>query len=132
MVGVFVIFTLAFKWIGSSSVIDLIYTLVGYTYGPLLGLYAFGMLTKHKPRSRFVPFIAILSPVLCYLLDTFTVNHFEYKFGYELLCSTVSSPSQDCGLHRDITNHLLKANTQTNIKNAYSHKCHCKYFLRTV
>ena len=85
MVGVFVIFTLAFKWIGSSSVIDLIYTLVGYTYGPLLGLYAFGMLTKHKPRSRFVPFIAILSPVLCYLLDTFTVNHFEYKFGYELL-----------------------------------------------
>ncbi|MBO4664935.1 MAG: sodium:solute symporter [Bacteroidaceae bacterium] len=85
MVAVFVFFTLLFKWIGSNSVIDLIYTLVSYTYGPLLGLYAFGMLTRRMPRPRLVPFIAIASPLLCYALDAFTLQHYGYKFGYELL-----------------------------------------------
>ncbi len=85
MVMVFVLFTLTFKWIGSNSVIDLIYTLVSYTYGPLLGMYAFGMITKFMPNEKFVPFIAIASPVLCYLLDYYTLNMYGYKFGYELL-----------------------------------------------
>ena len=85
MVAVFIFFTLLFKWVGSNSVIDLIYTLVSYTYGPLLGLYAFGMMTRRMPRPRFVPFIAIASPLLCYALDAFTLQHYGYKFGYELL-----------------------------------------------
>jgi len=59
--------------------------LVSYTYGPLLGLYAFGMLTRRMPRPRLVPFIAIASPLLCYALDAFTLQHYGYKFGYELL-----------------------------------------------
>lgn len=85
MVGVFIFFTLMFRWVGSTSVIDLIYTLVGYTYGPLLGMYAFGILTHRMPHDRFVPFIAISGPVLCYLLDTFALQYLGYKFGYELL-----------------------------------------------
>jgi len=85
MVGIFILFTLLFKWIGSNSVIDLIYTLVSYTYGPLLGLYAFGLLTKRNPRGWFVPVIAIAAPVMCYCLDSFVSQSFGYKFGYELL-----------------------------------------------
>lgn len=85
MVMVFVLFTLTFKWIGSNSVIDLIYTLVSYTYGPLLGMYAFGMITRRQPKECYVPFIAIASPVICYLLDYYTLLLYGYKFGYELL-----------------------------------------------
>lgn len=76
---------LAFKAIGSSSVIDLIYTLVSYTYGPLLGLFAFGIATKRAPRDRLVPLVSILSPLLCYAIDTATFRQTGYKFGYEML-----------------------------------------------
>ena len=76
---------LAFKAIGTGSAIDLIYMLVGYTYGPLLGLFAFGILTRRMPRERFVPFIAILSPVLCYMIDRLSQLFWNYRFGYELL-----------------------------------------------
>jgi len=85
MVGAFLLFTLAFKYVASNSVIDLIYTLVSYTYGPLLGLFAFGILTKSKPRNKVVPYVAVASPIICYILDYCAVQHFNYKFGYELL-----------------------------------------------
>ncbi|MCR5313692.1 MAG: sodium:solute symporter [Bacteroidaceae bacterium] len=85
MTAIFLLFTLVFKWIGSSSVIDLIYTLVSYTYGPLLGLFAFGIFTNRTPQGKFVPYIAVLSPVVCYLVDYFSLRIFGYKFGYELL-----------------------------------------------
>ena len=85
MFGAFVLCTLAFNAIGSGSVMDLIYTLVSYTYGPLLGLFAFGMLTKRKPCERFVPYIAIASPVVCYIIDYVVGQTTGYKFGYEML-----------------------------------------------
>lgn len=81
----FIIITLAFNSIDSDSVMDLIYTLVSYTYGPLLGLFAFGMLTKRKPKESYVPYIAIASPVICYVIDGVVGQLCGYKFGYEIL-----------------------------------------------
>lgn len=82
---VFVLFILAFKAIGSSSVIDAIYTLASYTYGPLLGLFAFGMATHRRPRDRAVPLVAILAPCVCGAIDWWTQHHTAYRCGYELL-----------------------------------------------
>lgn len=80
-----VVFILLFRFINQPSLIDTIYTLVSYTYGPLLGLFAFGMLTKRKAADRFIPWIAIASPVICLLLQTASKRWMGYTFGYELL-----------------------------------------------
>ena len=81
----FVAFILLFHMMNSSSVIDAIYTLCSYTYGPLLGLFAFALTTSRKPREGFVPFIALLSPCLCYVIDQTSQTLWNYRFGYELL-----------------------------------------------
>ena len=85
MMVAFLACTLAFNELGSGSVMDLIYTLVSYTYGPLLGLFAFGMFTKYQVRGSFVPYIAIASPIVCYIIDYATLHTTGYKFGYEML-----------------------------------------------
>jgi len=81
----FVACILAFEAIGSQSVIDTIYVLASYTYGPLLGLFVFGLFTKKIPTDRFVPYVAIASPVVCYLIDRGIFTATGYKFGYEML-----------------------------------------------
>lgn len=82
LLGVIVLF----RAINDRAVIDKLFTVAGYTYGPLLGLFAFGLFTPYKPIDRYVPLIAILSPVLCYLLSEYSVDIFNgYKFGFELL-----------------------------------------------
>ena len=80
-----VVCILAIRAAGSSSLIDAIYTIVSYTYGPLLGLFAFGLFTRRNVRDRLVPFVCIASPLLCFLLDQLCVSLFSYRFGYELL-----------------------------------------------
>lgn len=80
-----VVCILAIRAAGSSSLIDAIYTIVSYTYGPLLGLFAFGLFTRQKVRDGFVPFVCIASPLLCFLLDQLFASLFNYRFGYELL-----------------------------------------------
>ena len=82
---VFTVFIIVFRMVNSTNVIDAIYTLCSYTYGPLLGLFAFGLLTHRQPRDRYVPYIAVASPVICYLTDTLTTSLTGYTFGYELL-----------------------------------------------
>ena len=82
---VFFIVTLVFHWVGSGSVMDLIYTLVSYTYGPLLGLFAFGMFTRRHPRESLVPYVVIASPVICYIIDVAVRTTTGYQLGYELL-----------------------------------------------
>lgn len=69
----------------SPTVIDAIYIIASYTYGPLLGMFAFGLLTKRNTRDNIVPIVAVASPVLCYLLGSFTEMKWGYKMGYELL-----------------------------------------------
>ena len=83
--GVFVLFILLFKAINSTSLIDAIYIICGYTYGPLLGLFAYGLLTKRAVNDRMVPYIAVASPFLCYAIDYGVVQTIGYHFGYELL-----------------------------------------------
>lgn len=82
---VFIIFILLFRVLNSTSIIDAIYILCSYTYGPLLGLFAFGLLTKRQTNDRLVPYICVASPLLCYLLDWLVGFYTNYHFGYELL-----------------------------------------------
>lgn len=82
---VFGLFILLFKTLNSTSVIDAIYILCSYTYGPLLGLFAFGLFTRRKPCDKLVPYIAIASPIVCFALEKTAMQCWGYKFGYELL-----------------------------------------------
>ena len=81
----FVVFILGFKMVNSTSVIDAIYIICSYTYGPLLGLFAFGLFTHWQVKDRAVPYIAIVSPVICFAIETITKQITGYHFGYELL-----------------------------------------------
>lgn len=75
-----------FRAINDESVISALFRFAGYTYGPLLGLYAFGLFTRRRPRDRLVPLLAVLSPILSFLLSNFSQQLFNgYKFGFELL-----------------------------------------------
>lgn len=77
---------LIFRALNDRAVIDKLFTIAGYTYGPLLGLYAFGLFTKRNVNDRITPFIAILSPAVCWILSRYSVELFNgYKFGFELL-----------------------------------------------
>ncbi len=75
-----------FRAINDRAVIDKLFTVAGYTYGPLLGLYTFGLFTKYGLKDKWVPVIALLSPIICYVLSAYSVDIFNgYKFGFELL-----------------------------------------------
>lgn len=81
------IFTiLIFKYvIANESVIAKIFTFAGYTYGPLLGLYAFGLFTKLNIKDKLVPIICILSPILTYLTNLATIEYFQFDFEFFVL-----------------------------------------------
>lgn len=86
----FLIIILGTKWYKQTNpgtdLIGLILTIAGYTYGPLLGLFAFGILSKRKLNEILVPVVCILIPILCFILDKNSVNWLNgYKFGYEML-----------------------------------------------
>ena len=70
---------------GSGTIIDTIYRLAGYTYGPLLGLFCFGLFTHRRIIDKAVPYIAITSPIVCALLDNLAPVLWNYHFSYELL-----------------------------------------------
>jgi solute:Na+ symporter, SSS family len=81
--GVFVVF---FRILNDQSVISALFILAGYTYGPLLGLYAFGIFTGYRVKDRYVPIIALASPVITYLVDINSEIFLRgYSFGYEIL-----------------------------------------------
>ncbi len=75
-----------FRAINDRAVIDKLFTVAGYTYGPLLGLYAFGLFTRFQVIDKYVPYVAISSPIFCYFLSDYSVLLLNgYKFGFELL-----------------------------------------------
>lgn len=77
---------LIFQAINDQSVINSVFRVAGYTYGPLLGLYSFGLFTKTKVKDQFVPIVCIVSPILTYILnENAEVLLGGYKFGFELL-----------------------------------------------
>jgi Na+/proline symporter len=83
---VFFVAILIFRALNDKAVIDKLFTIAGYTYGPLLGLYSFGLFTRRNVNDRLTPLIAILSPVICYFLSMYSRELFNgYKFGFELL-----------------------------------------------
>jgi len=83
---VFLALVLVFKWVDNASMVGLVLKLTGYTYGPLLGLFAFGILTRRALRDRWVPLVALAGPVLCYVIDFNQEALFgSYRIGLELL-----------------------------------------------
>lgn len=83
---VLILVIVAFKYlIKDESVISKLFTFAGYTYGPLLGLYSFGLFTKWKVRDKLVPVIAILSPIASYAVSFAFMEWFEFNFGFFIL-----------------------------------------------
>ena len=77
---------IVFNALNSTSVIDAVYRLASYSYGPILGLFTFGLICKRKVRDAWVPLVAILAPILCLVLDMNSVSWFHgYHFSYEIL-----------------------------------------------
>jgi Na+/proline symporter len=77
---------LAFRSLNDKAIIDNLFTIAGYTYGPLLGLYSFGMFTKWLVKDKWIPLVAIASPIICFILSQYSVQLlWGYKFGFELL-----------------------------------------------
>ena len=77
---------LIFSELNGTSAIDAVYKLAGYTYGPILGLFAFGILSRRAVKERMVPVVAVLSPLICFVLQLNSERWFGgYRFGYELL-----------------------------------------------
>jgi len=101
----FILIMLIFKAINNKSIIDAIYTIVSYTYGPLLGMFAFGLFTNRKVRDKIVPLLAVISPIICFTLNQITSNFFNYQMGYELLI--INGFITFCGMY------LLSLNLKT-------------------
>ncbi|MEA5082352.1 MAG: sodium:solute symporter [Dysgonamonadaceae bacterium] len=83
--AVFVIVILIIHSIGSDSIINAIYKLASYTYGPLLGLYFMGLYSKIKPIDKYVPYVAVASPIICMAIEIAFKQLLNYQVGYELL-----------------------------------------------
>ena len=77
---------LAFYWLNDQSVINSVFILAGYTYGPLLGLFGFGLFTKHQVKDAWVPALAVLAPSLTFLITSNSQAWlWGYTFGFEAL-----------------------------------------------
>jgi SSS family transporter len=86
MSAVFLLLILVFKLFYSESIINTVYKVASYTYGPLLGLFAFGLFTNVQVRDRWVPLVAVVSPILSFALSELSPTLFGgYKIGFELL-----------------------------------------------
>ena len=83
---VLILVVISFKYlINDPSIISSLFKIAGFTYGPLLGLYAFGLFTKYKVKDKLVPAIAILSVLLSIFLDKYSTDLFNFKFGFFIL-----------------------------------------------
>ena len=77
---------IVFNALNSTSAIDAVYKLASYTYGPILGLFAFGILTKKAVKDKYVPIVALVAPAICLVLQLNSERWFGgYRFSYELL-----------------------------------------------
>jgi hypothetical protein len=84
--GVFLLFVFYFKWLDDKSIINVLLDIAGYTYGPLLGLFAFGILTKRSVMDKLTPVICVIAPLITIGLSYIPAEKMGgYKFGLELL-----------------------------------------------
>ena len=82
---VLMIVVIIFGYVIDENVVKELFTFAGYTYGPLLGMYAFGLFTKIEVKDKLVPLIAIASPIISYFVKENSFEWFGYNFGFELL-----------------------------------------------
>jgi Na+/proline symporter len=86
MAIVLIVLILVFNAVNNQNVISAVFTAAGYTYGLLLGMYAFGFFTNWQVKDKWVPIVAILSPIVSYILNIYSTTLFNgYQFGFELL-----------------------------------------------
>ncbi|MDE3249390.1 MAG: sodium:solute symporter [Bacteroidota bacterium] len=84
--AVFLLFVLIYKWVNSPSMINVILKVAAYTYGPLLGLFSFGMLTKRPVNDKLVPWVCLAAPIICFFIDLNQKRIFgSFEIGLELL-----------------------------------------------
>ena len=83
--GGFALLILVFAQVSSGSIINDIYILCGYTYGPLLGLFTFGLFGRRSIRDKAVPAVCLAAPIITWLIDRMANTLYNYHFGYELL-----------------------------------------------
>jgi SSS family transporter len=84
--GIFLLFVMLYKWINEPSMIGVILKVAAYTYGPLLGLFTFGILLKRNVQDKFVPVVCIAAPLVCFFIDKYQQSLFgNYQIGLELL-----------------------------------------------
>lgn len=84
--AIFLVFVLIFKWVNDPSMIGLLLKIAAYTYGPLLGLFTFGIITKREVIDKWVPYVCVAAPIICFILDKFQKDLLgSYEVGLELL-----------------------------------------------
>lgn len=84
--AIFLVFVLIFKWVNDPSMIGLLLKIAAYTYGPLLGLFTFGIITKREVIDKWVPYVCVATPIICFILDKFQKDLLgSYEVGLELL-----------------------------------------------
>lgn len=81
----FIIVILTINYIGQGNILNTIYKVASYTYGPLLGMFALGLFTSVKIKDKYIPFVCISAPVLCYMAEWCLESVLNYKVGYEIL-----------------------------------------------
>jgi Na+/proline symporter len=82
---VFIIVILIFRALNSQEVISAVFNIAGYTYGPLLGLFAFGLYLKRPLTDKYVPFVCVAAPFLTYFIEEFTKKNLDFEFGFSKL-----------------------------------------------
>ena len=84
---IFLAWIMIFKWINNKSIINIILDFAGYTYGPLLGLFAFGIFTRRRlPETWVITAICLAAPILCYIISKNAAQWFGgFQIGIELL-----------------------------------------------
>ncbi|MEN9459551.1 MAG: hypothetical protein RL135_2174 [Bacteroidota bacterium] len=84
--AIFLVFVLIFKWVNDPSMIGLLLKIAAYTYGPLLGLFTFGIITKRVVKDALVPYVCIAAPIICFIIDKYQKSLLgSYEVGLELL-----------------------------------------------
>ena len=74
-----------FRSINDQSAVAALFTAANYTYGPLLGLFFYGIFTKRLPKDKLIPYVAVAAPIVCYVLEKFLSTNYGFSFGFALL-----------------------------------------------
>lgn len=85
MAAVMILTILIFDALNNDGIINLVFRIAGYTYGPILGLFTFGILSRRRVRERFIPLLVVAAPLLSYALQWVAAHYFCYNIGFELL-----------------------------------------------